>query len=63
MSWDNYGKKDGWSIDHIIPLISANLEDRQDLIKVCHYTNLRPLWTKDNCIKGATNDKKLKRKQ
>lgn len=45
MSWDNYGK-DGWHIDHIMPLItSRNIEE---FYKLCHYTNLRPLWAADN---------------
>jgi hypothetical protein len=47
MSWDNYGK---WHIDHIIPLSSAKTE--QDILKLCHYTNLQPLWAKDNIIKS-----------
>ena len=47
MSWDNYGK---WHIDHIIPLSSAKTE--QDIFKLCHYTNLQPLWAKDNIIKS-----------
>ena len=47
MSWDNYGK---WHIDHIIPLSSAKTE--QDILKLCHYTNLQPLWAKGNIIKS-----------
>lgn len=50
MSWDNYGKN-GWHIDHIIPLSSAKSEE--ELMKLCHYTNLQPLWAKDNLIKGS----------
>lgn len=38
-------------IDHIIPLSSAKTVD--DVIKLSHYTNLRPLWAKDNIAKGA----------
>jgi hypothetical protein len=49
MSWDNYGTN-GWHIDHIIPLSSANTEE--DLYKLCHYTNLQPLWAKDNLQKS-----------
>ncbi len=52
MSWDN---RHLWHIDHIIPLSSAKSE--QDLIKLNHYTNLQPLWAKDNLKKGATIQK------
>ena len=49
MSWDNYGK---WHVDHIVPLASAKTEE--EVIKLCHYSNLQPLWAKDNLSK---NDK------
>lgn len=48
MSWDNQGE---WHIDHIIPLSSANT--KEELIKLCHYTNLQPLWAEDNLKKGG----------
>lgn len=50
MSWGNHGTQT-WHIDHIIPLSSAKTEE--ELIALCHYTNLRPLWWIDNLKKGA----------
>ena len=50
MSWDNYGFY-GWHIDHKIPLSSAKTEE--EVYQLCHYTNLQPLWAKDNLSKGG----------
>lgn len=49
MSWDNYGFY-GWHIDHIIPLSSAKTEE--EIYKLCHYSNLQPLWAEDNLKKS-----------
>ena len=49
MSWDNHGVY-GWHIDHIIPLSSAKTEE--EVYKLCHYTNLQPLWANDNLTKS-----------
>ena len=51
MSWSNMGD---WHVDHIIPLAAAKTED--ELIKLCHYTNLQPLWAEDNRRKGDKHD-------
>lgn len=51
MNWDNYGR-DGWSIDHKIPLDQFDLTDRNQLLKACHFTNLQPMWAKDNSSKS-----------
>lgn len=49
MTWENWGRY-GWHIDHIIPISSAKTPE--ETIKLCHYTNLQPLWAKDNLSKG-----------
>lgn len=52
MTWGNRGKE--WHIDHVIPLAQFNLQDRQQFLIACHYTNLQPLWAKDNIVKGKS---------
>ena len=47
MSWEN---KNLWHIDHIIPLSSAKTEE--ELYKLCHFTNLQPLWAEENLKKS-----------
>lgn len=49
MTFDNHGLY-GWHIDHIIPLSTAKTEE--DIIKLCHYTNLQPLWAEENLSKS-----------
>lgn len=53
---DNYGyewnKIEAVHIDHIIPLATAKTEE--DVIRLCHYTNLQLLKAKDNLSKNKS---------
>ena len=60
MTWENMGGKHvpglniTWDIDHIIPISSAQTEE--DIYRLSHYTNLRPLCSYNNrWIKRATH--------
>ncbi len=48
MTWSRYRQ---WEVDHIEPLSSAQSEEQ--LLELCHYTNLQPLWRRENRIKGG----------
>ena len=53
--FENYGYeydgKEAVHIDHIIPLATANT--KEDVIRLCHYTNLQLLKPIDNLRKSA----------
>jgi len=58
MNWENYGKQDGWVIDHKKPL--KYYKDNFDLVndieiqkKAFGKDNLQPLWWLDNAKKSA----------
>lgn len=49
MRWENHGRY-GWHIDHKIPIASAKTDN--ELILLFHYTNLQPMWWRENIIKS-----------
>jgi hypothetical protein len=51
MSWENY-KYDGWHIDHRIPCYRFDLSKVDEQKKCFNYSNLQPLWAKDNFSKN-----------
>jgi len=53
MTWENYGGKYGWQIDHIIPCASFDLTREEEQRKCFHFSNLQPLWAVDNRAKGT----------
>jgi len=50
MSWDNHGE---WHIDHVKPISAYLDEGVTDPSIVNALGNLRPLWAKDNLVKGS----------
>lgn len=52
MTWENYGYR-GWHVDHIKPCAKFDLSDPSQQRACFHYSNLQPLWAKENHSKGA----------
>jgi len=51
MTWENYGKG-GWHIDHVVPCAAFDMTKESEQKKCFHYSNLKPLWGRDNMSKG-----------
>ena len=54
MTLENYGSV--WQIDHCLAVTSFNLLDGNDMKKCFNWVNLRPMYVKDNIIKGDKID-------
>ncbi len=47
MTWENHGE---WHLDHKTPISWAKSEE--DVIRLSHYTNFKPMWAIENILKG-----------
>jgi len=58
MTWDTYGGKNGWQIDHITPKSVFNFEtpENPDFQRCWCLKNLQPLWAIDNYEKHTKID-------
>lgn len=52
MTWENYGFR-GWHIDHIRPLACFDLSNDKQQRLAMHFTNLQPMWWRENLSKGS----------
>ncbi len=50
MSWENYGE---WHIDHRRPCAAFDLTDPEQQRQCFNWSNLQPLWAKDNLRKSS----------
>lgn len=48
MVWSNYGQ---WEVDHINPLAIG--QSVREIVGLCNYSNLQPLWKRQNQMKGC----------
>ena len=60
MTFENYGK---WEIDHIKPCAAFDLTKPEEQTQCFNYSNLQPLWKKDNLTKNSKYQGKLYRKK
>lgn len=47
MTWENHGQRT-WHLDHRIPCAAFDLTDLEQQKQCFHYTNLQPMWRKEN---------------
>ena len=58
MSWENFGD---WEIDHITPVAFFDFSRASDFLACVHFSNLQPLWKRDNLRKRNRVGEKLVR--
>jgi len=58
MTWDNWSQR-GWHIDHKIPISWFNLKNESCMMKAFHFTNMKPMWAKENILKSNNYSDKL----
>ena len=49
MTWEN---KSLWQMDHVVPLASFDLSKEEERHRAFHFSNIQPLFTKDNMKKS-----------
>ena len=54
MTMQNYGKV--WHLDHCLAVSTFNLLDENEVRKCLNWINLRPMYVRDNIIKGNKID-------
>lgn len=59
MTWNNHSRN-GWHIDHIIPMSSFDLTNPEEVKIACHYLNLRPEFASENIKKRDKMPKNAK---
>ena len=57
MTLENYGSV--WQIDRCLAIASLNLLNEKEMKKCFNWINLRPMYSKDNIIKGDKIDLRL----
>jgi len=58
MTWRNHGRN-GWHIDHRRPVASFDLSSSREQRMCFHFTNLLPMWSRDNRLKGDKFEERL----
>jgi hypothetical protein len=54
ITWSNYGT--AWDIDHVVPIDSFNLEDKEEILKCFNWRNTRSLDKQENGKKSNNID-------